>query len=118
MRSLLAIPTLYRFFAQLIGGVNARTRFVKEHIRPQEGDKILDIGCGPADILEFLLLVNYVGFDASARYIAAAQKRFGPRGRFFCAMVNRYTLQEKNFDLVIASGILHHLNDAEALELF
>lgn len=33
-------------------------------------------------------------------------------------MVNHASLQEKDFDLVIASGILHHLNDTEALQLF
>lgn len=118
MRSLLTIPALYSLFATLIGATNARTQFVKRHVRPREGDKVLDIGCGPADIMEFLPPVDYIGFDASARYIAAAQQRFGNRGRFFCAMVNHATLQEKNFDLVIASGILHHLNDAEALQLF
>jgi SAM-dependent methyltransferase len=118
MRFLLTLPAVYSIFANFIGATSARTQLVEEHLHPCVGDKVLDIGCGPADILEFLPSVDYIGFDASSRYIAAAQKRFSTRGQFFCATVNQASLQEENFDLIIAFGILHHLDDAEALRLF
>ena len=80
--------------------------------------KILDIGCGPADIMECLPEVEYYGFDASQEYIADAKRRWGSRGEFTCATVNAQTLQQRDFDIVMAIGVLHHLDDQEAGALF
>jgi cyclopropane fatty-acyl-phospholipid synthase-like methyltransferase len=82
------------------------------------GAKVLDIGCGPANMLEFLPDVRYIGFDASEAYIAEAQKRWGLRGEFTCATVNAQNLQERGFDIVLAIGVLHHLDDQESRGLF
>jgi SAM-dependent methyltransferase len=61
---------------------------------------------------------NYVGFDASAEYIDRAQRRF-PQALFVCQRVSHYTLAERDhFDIVLALGVLHHLDDDEALTLF
>ena len=117
MRSLLAIPGLYSFFACIIGGNDARRYFVREHVRPRPNDRVLDIGCGPADILNFLPKVDYTGFDASADYIDAARRKFGARGRFFSSTVSSVSLETKDFDLVIVIGVLHHLDDTKALKL-
>lgn len=120
IRSLLAISALYQFFARMVSG-NARTFYVKHYIRPKNGDKILDIGCGSGDILSYLQGVEYVGFDMSKRYIHAAKKHFGNKGTFFKRKVGKDTLKElslSNFDIVLATAVLHHLNDDEALQLF
>ena len=61
---------------------------------------------------------EYVGFDASEEYIDWARSRF-PQMRFVCQRVSRYNLAERNyFDIVLALGVLHHLDDDEALTLF
>jgi SAM-dependent methyltransferase len=53
------------------------------------------------------------------KYIGAAMKRFGSRGKFFCMKVSGAMLKEFSaFDIVLAKGVLHHLDDAEAGELF
>ena len=49
LRAVLAQPRVYSLFARLIGATRGRLRYVHRHIRPRPGDKILDIGCGPAD---------------------------------------------------------------------
>ena len=80
---------------------------------------MLDIGCGEAAILDYLPEIEYVGFDASKAYISAATERYGSRGRFYCRAVTRETIEGiGTFDLVLASGVLHHLTDAESLDLF
>jgi hypothetical protein len=45
------------------------------------------IGCGPADILDFLPAIDYIGFDANPKYIQEARKRYKDRGTFLCELV-------------------------------
>ena len=117
-RSILSAPSIYGLFNVLIGASRCRRIFVNKYVRPQAGNLILDIGCGPADIIEHLPKVKYIGFDASPEYIQSARSRFGDRADFRCELVSKKTLeQEACFDIVLATGILHHLDDLEALQL-
>ncbi len=116
----LAIPHAFRFFNSLIGG-RARPDYVDRFVRPKAGDRILDIGCGPGDVLACLPDVTYIGFDTDPRYVEAASERFGQRGKFFCADVTQVaaeaTFETGSFDIVMANGVLHHLPDAAARDL-
>ena len=115
----LAVPRLYSWFANLIGG-DSRSTYVREYIRPLAGQRIVDIGCGPADIVSELPHgVDYVGIDKSARYIDAARTRFGDRAKFYCqpASADPAFLGSVRFDIAMANGVLHHLDDTQALEL-
>jgi cyclopropane fatty-acyl-phospholipid synthase-like methyltransferase len=119
IRDLLAQARVYSLFARIIGAERGRRLYIERHIRPRAGDRILDIGCGPADILAALPAVEYHGFDLSADYIASARKRFGTRGHFHVEAVNTELVKKyAGFDLVLATGVLHHLTDAEAVDLF
>lgn len=104
----------------MVGGGSAWKTYLDEYVKPAPKDKILDIGCGPADILQYLPVVNYTGLDISPEYISSAKKRFGSRGRFFCSDVGRAAIEEEQgtFDTVLAVGVIHHLDDAQAAELF
>jgi SAM-dependent methyltransferase len=108
----------YRLFSSLVGG-NAWQIYMAEYVKPIEGEKVLDIGCGPADVLNHLPKCDYTGFDISPEYIASAQKRFGGRGRFYCSDVGLVSVEKEHgtFDLVIATGVLHHLDDETAGKL-
>ena len=119
LTTVLSVPAAYRTFQNLVGG-NYHQRHLAEHARPASGEKVLDIGCGPGDILEFLTDVDYTGFDLSPEYIEAAKKRFGPRGRFWCSDVGLAAIEQERgtFHLVLATGVLHHLDDARAARLF
>jgi cyclopropane fatty-acyl-phospholipid synthase-like methyltransferase len=82
------------------------------------GARILEIGCGPGTIVGFLPHVEYLGFDLSSKYIATARKRF-PQAQFVCERVSRFSLaNQRSFDAVLALGIVHHLDDQEARQLF
>ncbi len=118
-KSILSHPWVYALSQNLIGCRKERREIVRSYIRPQAGDRILDIGCGTADILEFLPDVEYLGCDLSQRYIDAAEKRFGHRATFRCQAVTAATLEDMQpFELVISLGVLHHLDDDEAAGLF
>ena len=114
----LAIPAIYRGWSSFIRG-NDPSSFARDHVRAEPGQRVLDIGCGPADILEYLPDVAYTGFDANAEYIATATKHHGDRGRFLCQRVDEAALaSEPGFDVVLAVGVVHHLDDADAERLF
>jgi len=120
MRKILKFPRIYNLFSR-IGGGDALALIVEKYIRPKEGDKILDIGCGTAEILPHLPSVEYVGLDMDQTYIQYAKKRFGNRGEFFAKRLSTGVISElslSGFDKVLAIGVLHHLNDDEAIQLF
>jgi SAM-dependent methyltransferase len=114
LQQILKIPTIYVLFQKIVRG-KGEYRFITRYVRSQPGNSVLDIGCGPASILEHMPDVKYVGFDLDDRSIRMARKRFGTRAEFFCANVAEATLKQRDaFDLVIAAGVLHHLSEEEA----
>lgn len=119
MRGLLAHPRFYSLFRRLVGRDTARAVYAREHLRVAPGQRVLDIGCGPADILAFLPGVRYEGYDISPQYIERARQRFGARGEFHCRAVDdSLPVPAGGFDVVIAHGLLHHLDDDQARALF
>jgi SAM-dependent methyltransferase len=109
---------VYERFQRLLGSGAARRRFVRDFLRPPPGARILDVGCGTGAILDHLPAdVDYVGYDLNPRYVEEARRRHPGRGRFFCARVEEApeeTVEDTDFDLVLATAILHHLDDPEA----
>jgi len=119
IRALLTSAGGYSLFQKFVGAPKARRFLAETYIRASPGDRVLDIGCGTAEILDFLPQVDYFGFDQNSQYIAAAQARFGRQGSFLCQDVNEALLGDLGrFDLVLALGVLHHLDDGEAEALF
>jgi len=116
----LAFPSAYRAFRNLVAKQNLWRTYLDEYVMPRAGERVLDIGCGPADILDHLPKVDYTGLDLSPDYIEAAKKRFGSRGRFLCGDIGTSSLQAEQgtFDLVLATGVLHHLTDEQVESLF
>ena len=118
-RYILRIPFIYTTYQKLVGGYRARKLFVENMVKVVPNQKILDIGCGPGDILDFLPTVNYLGIDLDSNYIEKAKKKYENRGKFICTTITDFTISEPgSFDIVIASGVLHHLNDTESIKLF
>ncbi len=114
LRLLLGLPQVYRLFVRAVG--QRRELYIDEYVQPRAGQRILDIGCGPGDVLEYLPDgVEYLGVDHNQGYIEAARKRFGHRGLFLCQDANAVAISEPHsFDIVMANGLLHHLNDEQA----
>lgn len=118
IRSALSNPAIYSAFQCLMGARSGWRRIVDEYMGAAPGNVILDIGCGPADILEYLPVVDYWGFDISPEYIATATRKYGTRGHFQCKGFDAFDLEKlPACDFVLFSGVLHHLDDVEASQL-
>ena len=119
LRSLLRFPRVYRAFQQMLGGDRIKQTFLKEYVRPNQGDAILDVGCGPADLLAFMPKVRYVGFDINPKYISSARARFKDRGQFLQLDAAEDNLDALGkFDIAIACAVIHHLDDDATDSLF
>jgi SAM-dependent methyltransferase len=118
IRSILSHPAVYSAFQYLMGAKKGWSLFVDHDVRPENGDVILDIGCGPADILEYLPKVDYWGFDISEKYIDKAKAKYGQYGKFYSKMLTIADIEQMpKFDLVMACGVLHHIDDRAAIDL-
>ncbi len=112
----LKVPFLYNAFQAAVGATALRRRLIENHVRAKPGDKVIDIGCGSAPTLQSLPDVEYVGLDINPDCIALAQRTYGNRGTFIVGNPQsvRGDSRFKAADIVIAVGVLHHLDDEEA----
>jgi SAM-dependent methyltransferase len=79
---------------------------------------VIDIGCGPARVLQSLPGVEYLGLDINPHYIAFARRTYGDKGTFVVGDTRslRGDSRFKDADIVIAIAVLHHLDDEEAAD--
>jgi SAM-dependent methyltransferase len=114
----LKVPCLYNVFQAVVGRNASHRRILQSHIRAKPGDKVIDIGCGPARVLQSLPAVKYFGLDISPDYIASARRTYGDKGTFVVGDTRslRGDSRFKDADIVIAIAVLHHLDDEEAAD--
>ena len=112
----LKVPFLYNAFQAAVGATALRRKLIENHVRPKPGDKIIDVGCGSAPVLQSLPAVDYIGLDINPDYIAHARRTYGSRGTFIVGQPQsvRSDSRFKDADIVMAIGVLHHLDDEEA----
>ena len=119
LRSILAHPWVYKALQTAVGAGKFRRYFIDHCVRPKAGERILDIGCGPGEIVPYLPAgVEYVGYDISPDYIAFAKQRFPGRGEFYAAPFQESELaRHQPFDTAIVIAVLHHLDDDAVVEI-
>jgi SAM-dependent methyltransferase len=116
--SLLYRPAVYNAFTSAVGSESVTKLVSERFVRPRPEDHILDVGCGTARILRYLPVARYVGIDNNPKYIAAARERYRTRGEFVVGDVAALPLDpSERFDIVLASGVLHHIDDQSAKRL-
>ena len=116
IKKLLNYSMLYNLSMNILGSTNSRKKFLSDYTSFFPNDKVLDLGCGPAQILSLLSNVEYTGIDASQDYINTAQKRF-PNGKFICSYFDETTKLDGKYDLVLALGLIHHMDEKTSKNL-
>ena len=118
-RAILTRPEVYRWTREILGLNRWLKEYVARYIKPKTGDRILDIGCGTGEVTRYLAGAEYTGVDRHQPYIDYANHHFGKNGRFLCADVaDQIEVFRGSFDIVIANGLLHHIEDHLATRLF
>jgi SAM-dependent methyltransferase len=114
LHPVLSYPPAYKMAMRILGGDSARRKHVNNYIRPKQGDKVIDLGCGPCDMLAFFPPVDYTGIDSESKYIDDARSRFGNKGKFNCKDIAELRPHEySNADIVMSNSVIHHLSDKE-----
>ena len=121
VRRILEVPWAYSFFQKSIQRKSIWADiFEREIFLDVNSLSILDIGCGPGNLLaEQGMKIDqskFVGIDPSQDYVDHATELF-PAARFHSGTVKSVDLTEETFDLIVISGVLHHVDDEEAQEI-
>ena len=66
-------PIIYKIVQKVMSGTSFRADIIKKNIKKKKL-KILDIGCGPAEILALIPECEYYGYDIDTRSINYAKK--------------------------------------------
>lgn len=120
LRAVLSVPVVYETFQRVVGSPRVRRHLVDRYVATSPGMRVLDIGCGPGGLVDYLPAdIDYTGTDLSEAYIESARRTYGARGRFFAGRVEDLDADRLGeFDVVIAKSLLHHIDEDEALHLF
>ena len=118
LRNILKSALIYNTYQYIVGGVRARRLFITKDTKIAEGMKVLDIGCGPGYLIDFLPEVDYTGIDIDQHYIETAKNSYKYK-QFYCKSVDDFKLEAPHtFDVVISAGVVHHLTDQQSSKLF
>ena len=82
--NLINSPFVYRLIQKLMSGTSFRKKIVQKNIKNRKF-KILDIGCGPAEILDYIPKCEYYGYDIDKRSINYARKKYSNSNYHFFA---------------------------------
>ena len=112
------MPAIYEFSQFLWYRQGRQLEYVTRYAQARPGERVLDIGCGAGAVATYFQDVVYHGFDSNEAYVDYANRKYGDRAVFSYGEVGTDVQVEKeHYDLVMANGLLHHLNDREVLHL-
>jgi SAM-dependent methyltransferase len=113
LRRVLASPLVYSSAMTALGADSGMQLFVQEYLRVLPGDRILDLGCGPGRLYPHLPPTDYCGLDVDAGHLVRARALYpGVRFEQQDIATGCPNFDLRDFDLIVASGLIHHLHDA------
>jgi len=107
---LLAAPWIYDTIRPLaVGGIDleALARFCDV----RDSDRVFDLGCGTAQLLEFIKCDAYLGVDLDPKALERASRRAGPHIRFVQGDGWDEPYRQLRPTLVLMIGLVHHTSD-------
>jgi SAM-dependent methyltransferase len=118
IKQLLESPAVYELSQFLWYRKGKQLEYVTRYAQARAGESVLDIGCGVGAVAAYFPDGVYHGFDSNKAYVEYANRKYGSRAAFTYGEVGMDVQVEKErYDLVMANGLLHHLNDREVMHL-
>jgi len=111
---------VYKTFKSLVSPKSMETLTVTEFLSVPDGARVLDLGCGYGDIARFFVdRCSYLGIDSNESYVKEARRRNSQtNAEFLLADLSDEVVKQRGpFDLVILSGVLHHLTSEQVIAL-
>lgn len=116
IKDILNFPSVYKLSQKIFLADNFRKKILYEFLN-NKIDRILDIGCGPGNMIKYLSFNDYYGFDTSKNYINYAKKKY-VNCNFFCELFTENSLKKiKKVDVALLFGLIHHLKNDEVIKL-
>ena len=86
-------------------------RLLCELLERLDNPRVLDAGCGTGEFSSLFDPSRYLGADISAEYLELA-RQMNPGYQYEAADLTTWNGGDRQFDLVLVHGLLHHLDDA------
>lgn len=112
-----ALPVrLFEFIANLFYNNEVKSA-IRNAVSPAQDLAILDAPCGTGTLTPLCLPSQYAGIDLDADRVASAKERYAGVGSFSVADAANLDFPDTSFDVILASGLFHHLDDATVLRV-
>ncbi|MBT6052588.1 MAG: class I SAM-dependent methyltransferase [Candidatus Scalindua sp.] len=111
---------IWNYHLQRLANFGDYTKILENALGPKADEKTLDVGCGLGVCAKIGGCTGfYVGVDISEAYLKYAKRHFAVNGRkhFVLYKIPEIEFSYKSFDKAICSGIMHHINDEDCIEL-
>ena len=88
---------------------------ILDEIQKLDGGKVLDVGCGNANLFKFLSEDNYelFGVDFSENMIDEAKNNCGMKASFSVADAEKLPFDSDTFDIVVCNASFHHYTNPD-----
>lgn len=109
------VPVLYKIFQKAVGAREDKEALFRRLFNLESNHRVLDIGCGEGASSSAIAsqVRHYVGIDHSESYISSAKKTNAKHSNAMFLVADAsdpIVLEMEPFDVVMVSGVLHHLN--------
>ena len=98
---------------------------IRDRSEIKDGDRVLDLGCGNALMLPFILEKGafYIGLDISEKMVEISKEKYRKeieqeQVKFFVGQATELPFQDGEFDFLISFAVLHHLPSTELREKY
>lgn len=104
-------PKIYNYQLNFFNGNHLE--ILKKKLKRYPTNSILEIGCGPAPILDVFKPNKYTGIDIDNKFINLANKLNKNKNYSFYQCDAKEVKSTDAFDILLFSHTTHHLSDAE-----
>ncbi len=119
LHKILKKPFFYKILMAAFGKKRAQEYYLEHFFQTKLTEDILDIGCGPADIISRLTFSSYTGIDIDPENISFAKENHGLLGNFYCMSADdKKILELGKFHRIHAQALVHHLDDQQVGSFF